>query len=314
VPRLSAATGSIAAAASYFDETTPRAVPGNPARGREEEQFYSVWPLVIPVVAARLAASAGVKCAGGIAAASAAAMTLLAGTGDPTRVYYGQRYPQPGLKGSVRAASCYPVSRDWPASTGPRASGAPGDPRRLGTGYHRARPHSVRMPPPTHRGGWAGACPRLLTVLAIAGGRAIPAPPVSAGARLASAALLDRRKRSYVACVPSGIGRCGCRTRRPWVAGVGAVGSSARSRWPSRSSPRWCPSALAQNVDPTWTGHEPSPRDGSASRPRPTSVSRSSWRPWLLSAAPVSAIPVSLSRADPGMTDAQAAPSRGGSR
>ena len=108
---------SIAAAASYFDETTPelfRTLWSLAVEG----QFYLVWSLVILLVVAARWRPARVLIELAIAAASAAAMTLLTGTEDPTRVYCNSDTYSFGLAIGTALAILH---RDWPASTGPRA-------------------------------------------------------------------------------------------------------------------------------------------------------------------------------------------------
>jgi peptidoglycan/LPS O-acetylase OafA/YrhL len=108
---------SIAAAQNYFDETTPELFR-NLWSLAVEEQFYLAWPLVILLVLAVRWRPARMLIVLAIAVASAAAMTLLATAGDPTRVYYGSDTHSFGL--AIGAALAI-LHRDWPASSGPLA-------------------------------------------------------------------------------------------------------------------------------------------------------------------------------------------------
>ena len=105
---------SIAAAQSYFDETTPELFR-NLWSLAVEEQFYLVWPLVILFVLAIRSRRARVFTVLAIAAGSAVAMVILAGSSDPSRVYYGSDTHSFGL--AIGAALAI-LHRDWPASTG----------------------------------------------------------------------------------------------------------------------------------------------------------------------------------------------------
>lgn len=73
---------SIAAAQSYFDETTPELFRNLWSLG-VEEQFYLAWPFVILLVLAVRLRQARVFIVLAIAAGSAMAMAVLAGSGDP---------------------------------------------------------------------------------------------------------------------------------------------------------------------------------------------------------------------------------------
>ncbi|MET4703549.1 acyltransferase family protein [Frigoribacterium sp. UYMn621] len=108
---------SIAAAQSYFDETSPELFR-NLWSLAVEEQFYLVWPVVVLLVLALRSRRARLLVVMAIGAASATAMILLASTGDPTRVYYGSDTHSFGL--AIGAALAI-LHRDWPASTGPTA-------------------------------------------------------------------------------------------------------------------------------------------------------------------------------------------------
>ncbi|QNE47916.1 acetyltransferase [Glaciihabitans sp. INWT7] len=108
---------SIAAAQSYFDETSPELFR-NLWSLAVEEQFYLVWPVVIMLVLALRSRRARLVVVVAIGAASTAAMILLASTGDPTRVYYGSDTHSFGL---AIGATLAILHRDWPASTGPTA-------------------------------------------------------------------------------------------------------------------------------------------------------------------------------------------------
>ena len=105
---------SIAAAQSYFDETTPELFR-NLWSLAVEEQFYLAWPFVILVVLAVRLRQARVFIVLAIAAGSAVAMAVLAGSGDPSRVYFGSDTHSFGL--AIGAALAI-LHRDWPASTG----------------------------------------------------------------------------------------------------------------------------------------------------------------------------------------------------
>ena len=105
---------SIAAAQSYFDETTPELFR-NLWSLAVEEQFYLVWPLVILLVLAIRSRRARVSMVLAIAAGSAVAMAILAGSADPSRAYYGSDTHSFGL--AIGAALAI-LHRDWPASTG----------------------------------------------------------------------------------------------------------------------------------------------------------------------------------------------------
>ena len=105
---------SIVAAQSYFDETTPELFR-NLWSLAVEEQFYLVWPLVILFVLAVRSRRARVFIVLAIAAGSAVAMVILAGSADPSRVYYGSDTHSFGL--AIGAALAI-LHRDWPASTG----------------------------------------------------------------------------------------------------------------------------------------------------------------------------------------------------
>ena len=105
---------SIVAAQSYFDETTPELFR-NLWSLAVEEQFYLVWPLVILFVLAVRSRRARVFIVLTIAAGSAVAMVILAGSADPSRVYYGSDTHSFGL--AIGAALAI-LHRDWPASTG----------------------------------------------------------------------------------------------------------------------------------------------------------------------------------------------------
>ncbi|MBG6108914.1 acyltransferase family protein [Frigoribacterium sp. CG_9.8] len=104
---------SIAAAQNYFDETAPELFR-NLWSLAVEEQFYLAWPLVILLVLAVRSRAARVLIVLTIAVASAAAMTILAAAGDPTRVYYGSDTHSFGL--AIGAALAI-LHRDWPASS-----------------------------------------------------------------------------------------------------------------------------------------------------------------------------------------------------
>ncbi len=105
---------SIVAAQSYFDETTPELFR-NLWSLAVEEQFYPVWPLVILFVLAVRSRRARVFIVLAIAGGSAVAMVILAGSADPSRVYYGSDTHSFGL--AIGAALAI-LHRDWPASTG----------------------------------------------------------------------------------------------------------------------------------------------------------------------------------------------------
>ena len=105
---------SIAAAQSYFDESTPELFR-NLWSLAVEEQFYLVWPLVILLVLAIRSRRARVSMVLAIAAGSAVAMAILAGSADPSRAYYGSDTHSFGL--AIGAALAI-LHRDWPASTG----------------------------------------------------------------------------------------------------------------------------------------------------------------------------------------------------
>ena len=105
---------STVAAQSYFDETTPELFR-NLWSLAVEEQFYLVWPLVILFVLAVRSRRARVFIVLAIAGGSAVAMVILAGSADPSRVYYGSDTHSFGL--AIGAALAI-LHRDWPASTG----------------------------------------------------------------------------------------------------------------------------------------------------------------------------------------------------
>jgi peptidoglycan/LPS O-acetylase OafA/YrhL len=166
---------SIAAAQNYFDESTPELFR-NLWSLAVEEQFYLVWPLLILLVLAVRSRPARVFIVLAIAVASAAAMTILAAAGDPTRVYYGSDTHSFGL--AIGAALAI-LHRDWPASTGRLA-------RRVLPALSALSVLGIiaialllpESAPLTYHGGLALVA--VLTVLVIAGAVVSPGSPVSA--------------------------------------------------------------------------------------------------------------------------------------
>ena len=166
---------SIAAAQKYFDETTPELFR-NLWSLAVEEQFYLVWPLLILLVLAVRSRPARVFIVLAIAVASAAAMTILAAAGDPTRVYYGSDTHSFGL--AIGAALAI-LHRDWPASTGPLARRVlPALSALSVLGIIAIALFLPESAPLTYRGGLALVA--VLTVLVIAGAVVSPGSPVSA--------------------------------------------------------------------------------------------------------------------------------------
>jgi peptidoglycan/LPS O-acetylase OafA/YrhL len=165
---------SIAAAQNYFDETTPELFR-NLWSLAVEEQFYLAWPLVILLVLAVRSRPARVLIVLGIAVASAAAMTVLAAAGDPTRVYYGSDTHSFGL--AIGAALAI-LHRDWPASSAALARRVlPGISALSIVGIIAIALGLSEGAPLTEHGGLALVA--VLAALAIAGAVISPTSPVS---------------------------------------------------------------------------------------------------------------------------------------